>query len=239
MKEVYIRMTGETQVLDEQKNLNIRTCSESELIAFIRQTHSLTAQATEELIRRIGKYTGTLSDINTEIPEVLTGISGLLESADFSISNPKNSQKQHLVIIDGVKNYYTETQVVKLREKNDANMLLDIPRLTLTVRLPKYDKKFDFEKFPHPSQKILEWAMTYPGEIINKEKFWDTETLKRYIFTTRQLLNDNKEKHIIKTSKALTVSSGSYYLNPRLKFIVIKNLKSTQHPPAINNVNLK
>lgn len=234
MKEVYIRMTGETQVLDEQKNLNIRTCSESELTAFIRQTHSLTTQATEELIRRIGKYTGTISDINTEIPEVLTGISALLENPDFSISNPKNSQKQYLVIIDGVKNYYTETQVVNLCKKNDANMLLDIPRLTLTVRLPNYNKEFDFEKLPYPVKKIIEQGIVCPDEFLIRDKSWSSDTFKRYIFMTRQLLKDN-EKQIIKTTpNRIKAQRCSYYFNPRLNYVVIKNQESTSNPPSNN-----
>lgn len=181
----------------------------------------------------------TLSDINVKIPETLKNILAILEESDFSISNSITSQRRYPVFINGVKTNYTEAQIAKLRNKNNADVFLDLPRQTLAVHLPDFNKELDFQKLPYASQKIMTFGITNPGDVLNQDKHWYGDTLKRYIFTTRQLLGGNNGHHIIRTSKGGTLPPGSYYFNPGLNYIVIKNPKSTLNPPSINKSDLE
>lgn len=193
----------------------------------------------KELVEKYQHHEISLSDINEKIPETLSNILATFENPELSISNSITSQRKYMVITNGIKSYYTETRVTKLRKKNNANMLLDMPRRILVVQFFGFNKKFDFEKLTYPSQQIFESGMTMPGAPLNQNKHWSKETFKRYIFTTRHLLKDNKNKLIIKTSKGMASPLGSYYFNPRLKFVVIKNQKSTSDVPSINESNLE
>lgn len=185
----------------------------------------------KELLERYKQQTVSIHDINAKIPETLVNVLTIFENPDFSISNPEIPQERYLVIHNGKKYYCGETEIVKLREKNDVNMFLDMPRLTLTVRFHNYKNKFDFEKLPFPIQKILESGMSQPGEPLQPSKSWSRESLKSYICATRKLLADNKGRNIIKTSKSKILPKGSYYFNPRVNYIVIKNLQSTLNQP--------
>ena len=150
-----------------------------------------------ELLEKHNKQSLTLSDINTKIPEVLSNILAAIEQPDCPILNHECVGRKYPVVINSVENHFTETQVSELRSNNSANMFLDMPKRTLTINFPGLNKTFNYEELPYSSQKILLFGMTRPGEFLNEDNFWSRDTLKRYIFTTRQLLGDCQEKRLL------------------------------------------
>ncbi len=191
-----------------------------------------------ELLKKHNKQSLTLSDINVKLPEVLTSMLAVLEQPNFSTSHFITEERKFIVITNGNKSFCAEDQVSELRKNNSANMLLDIPKRTLTINLSGLNKIFNYEVFSFSSKKIISHGMTKPGEYLNQDLFWSSDTLKRYIFATRQLLGDSK-KNIIITDRGETSPIGSYYFNPRLNLIVIKNQKSTSIPPSIYQSELE
>ena len=204
--------------------------------------NALQENLTRDIRVLLGKHkdqTLTLAEINVKIPQILSNVLAALGDPDFSISNSINSQKSYAVFIDGIRESCTKAQLEKLRKENDANMLLDMPRQSLILNLDCRNDELNFDELPFPSQKILEWGLSHPGELLNQDNSWSRFSLKSYIFTTRRLLEDNETKRIIKTSKNKTLPSGNYYFNPQLRYVVIKNPKSTFNQPPINKTELE
>jgi hypothetical protein len=197
-------------MLDEPKNLNMHTWSEGELIASIRQAHSLAIQATEELVRRAEKHAGQ-SFTPCEIAE----------AENVAIANGRKLSKQEFQNIN----------------EDKYDIILDMT--TNSLRFRRFPLKHSeliqavLEGTGPRRKEILVYLLEHPTRFISVENvsnlanqcaIVESGALAKTISIFRKTLGHS---YII-TESSLGSSNCVYKLNPQWNYLVIKE-KNESH----------
>jgi hypothetical protein len=197
-------------MLDEPVKLNISTCSDTELIAFIHQTHSLAMQASEELVRRAQKL------------------------ASQSFTPCEIAGAENVAIANGHK--LSEQELQNINE-DKFDIILDMTTNSLRFRqFPSRHSelvKAVLEGIGQRRMEILVYLLEHPTRFISVENvsnlanqcaIVESGALAKTISIFRKTLGHS---YII-TESSLGNPNCVYKLNPQWNYLVIKDKKSTK-----------